>query len=127
MWLIGLIVGAILGASMHGFYGAMWGAVIGWLAGLLLGRSAGSAQPAAQDDKFDKLDKRLGHAQKAVEDIHWRLKRLEEKTGLTAPPIASDVKPATAPSPLPVVEAAASPVLDIAPSVSVAAEVVAPA
>ena len=96
MWFIGLIVGTILGAGMHGFYGAMWGAILGWLAGLLLGRSASSAQQVIKEDKLDRLDKRLAHAQKAVEDIHWRLNRLEESAGLT-PAVTEAVPPPESP------------------------------
>lgn len=85
MWLIGVLVGAILGAGMHGGYGAMWGAIVGWLVALLVGRNANSSQQAAKEDKFDQLEKRIAHTQKAVEDIHWRLNKLEETTGLAAP------------------------------------------
>ena len=84
MWFIGLIVGTILGAGMHGFYGAMWGAILGWLAGLLLGRSSSSAQQVIKEDKLDRLDKRLAHAQKAVEDIHWRAEPSGRKCRLDA-------------------------------------------
>ena len=90
MWFIGLIVGAILGAGMHGFDGAMWGAIIGWLIGLVLGRSSSLAKRAKSDekiDKFEQLEQRVAHAQKAVEDIHWRLNQLEEKSGLAISPM----------------------------------------
>ena len=79
MWFIGLIVGAILGGGLHGFDGAVWGAIIGWLIALLLGRSSIKARQAESDDSVDKLAQRIAHLQKAVEDIHWRLSRLEEK------------------------------------------------
>ena len=85
MWIIGLIVGTMLGGAMHGFYGAMWGALIGWLIGTLLQRSAGGTQQAVKEIDFaaqERLDKRIAHVQKAVEDIHWRLNRLELKSGV---------------------------------------------
>ena len=84
MWFIGLIVGAILGGGLHGFDGAVWGAIIGWLIGLLLGRNSTTAKQAKSEDSFDKLEQRITHVQKAVEDIHWRLNRLEEQSGLPA-------------------------------------------
>ena len=84
MWIIGLIVGATLGAAMHGFRGVGWGALIGVLVGLLLGRRPDSAKDAARDEQFERFDKRIAHVQKAVEDIHWRLNRLEERGGVAA-------------------------------------------
>ncbi len=95
MWFIGLIVGAILGAGMHGFYGAMWGAIIGWLIALLLGRSSDASKHGASEEKFSGLDKRVAHAQKSLEDIHWRLSRLEEKAGLPESPMATANAPDT--------------------------------
>ena len=87
MWFIGLIVGAIFGASLHGFSGAMWGAIIGWLIALVLKRNSDTSKRGTAEDKFDRLDKRVTHAQKSLEDIHWRLSRLEEKAGLPASPM----------------------------------------
>ena len=96
MWFIGLIVGAILGAGMHGFYGAMWGAIIGWLIALVLSHNSDASKRGASEDKFSGLDKRVTHAQKSLEDIHWRLSRLEETAGLPkssmAAAAASDTK-----------------------------------
>ena len=91
MWIIGLIVGAMLGAQMHGFYGAMWGAIIGWLIGLLLGRKSAATTPSRSDDKFEKLEQRIAHAQKAVEDIHWRLSKLEGNAGATTAVMSTHV------------------------------------
>ena len=93
MWIIGLIVGAMLGGAMHGFYGVMWGALIGWLIGTLLHRTSGGRQQAVKEIDAaaeERLDKRIAHVQKAVEDIHWRLNRLEQKSGVqTLPNVAS--------------------------------------
>ena len=89
MWFIGLIVGAILGAGMRGFYGAMWGAMLGWLIALVLGRNSDASKRGASEDKFIGLDKRVTYTQKSLEDIHWRLSRLEEIAGLPESPMAA--------------------------------------
>ncbi len=92
MWIIGLVVGAMLGGATHGFYGAMWGALIGWLIATVLARTSGSATQSPREIDFaaqERFDKRIAHVQKAVEDIHWRLSRLEEKSGVEVVPGAA--------------------------------------
>ncbi len=92
MWIIGLVVGAMLGGATHGFYGAMWGVLIGWLIATVLARTSGSATQSPREIDFaaqERFDKRIAHVQKAVEDIHWRLSRLEEKSGVEVVPGAA--------------------------------------
>ncbi len=83
MWLIGLILGGLAGGALHGLGAAFAGAVIGALLGLLVSRPAGS------DSKIAELEKRLLHATKAFEDIHWRLSRLESEAKLPPSPMAA--------------------------------------
>ena len=119
MWIIGLVVGAMLGGATHGFNGAMWGALIGWLIGTLLARTSGSAAQSAREIDFDaqeRFDKRIAHVQKAVEDIHWRLKRLEEKSGVeVVSGVAATPSPSVAPAESATIAAAPFPAARIEP------------
>ena len=86
MWFLGLIGGLILGGLTGGgswaVFGAFVGAVVGWGGGRFF-HSGGSAEKTAAPE----VEARLGLLQKAVEDIHWRLQRLEKQSELAGSPM----------------------------------------
>jgi uncharacterized membrane protein len=81
MWFLGLMLGLIFGGMLGGAIGAAVGAFFGSIGGWVLGKLIGSTNSntphsaVASNAQLDRL-------QKAVEDIHWRLARLEKKQGL---------------------------------------------
>ena len=94
MWLWGSLLGLFVGASIHGWSGAFWGAVIGWLAGLLLVKQGKATEDTI---KSSELEKQLAHTQKVLEDIHWRLDRLEKQSSLPPSPMAHAAMDASRP------------------------------
>lgn len=86
MWFLGLIGGLILGGLTGGgggaVFGAFVGAVVGWGGGRFF-HSGGNAEKTATPE----VEARLGVLQKAVEDIHWRLQRLEKQSELAGSPM----------------------------------------
>ncbi len=88
MWFLGLIGGLILGGLASGgsgaAFGAFVGAMIGWSIGKLFNAGGAGGKTAAPD-----VEARLGRLQKAVEDIHWRLQRIEKQNGLVGSPMQS--------------------------------------
>ncbi|MEQ1518736.1 MAG: hypothetical protein ABL931_19820, partial [Usitatibacteraceae bacterium] len=119
--MIGLLVGAVIGGSMHGFYGAMWGATIGFLGALLLARKNNPAEKSAKDDRLERLEKLIAHTQKAVEDIHWRLNKLEDKAGIAAKPVVDGSPPPVSAAPATAAAIAAEAAASVAPVTTEAA------
>ncbi len=98
MWFVGLIGGMVLGGITGGGGGAAFGALVGSIVGWGIGKLSNSR---ATDNQAANaaLDDRLTRLQRAVEDIHWRLARLEKQDGLTGSPMqASQPAAATPPS-----------------------------
>jgi uncharacterized membrane protein len=81
MWFLGLVLGLIFGALSSGAWGAAFGAFFGSIAGWVLGKllGIGVASPASADVTANTaaINAHLTRLQKAVEDIHWRLARIE--------------------------------------------------
>ncbi len=94
MWFLGLVLGMILGGIAGGGGGAAAGAFFGAIGGWILGKSMGSANRPAVDPT---IDARLNSLQQAVEDIHWRLQRIEQERGLTGSPMQAVAATADAP------------------------------
>lgn len=93
MWFLGMVLGLLFGASVGGVWGALFGVIIGALAGALLGKLLKSG--ATEDNQTPghaqtPTSARLDKLQRAVEDIHWRLKRLEDAQGLAGSPLQSE-------------------------------------
>ena len=93
MWFAGLLIGAFIGAlksSIAAFFGAIAGTIAGAIIGSALKRKGGDSEngKSAADLKL-KID----HIYKSLEDIHWRLVRLEKPGEQHAPetPPASPV------------------------------------
>ncbi len=96
MWFLGLILGLIFGAISGGGGGAAAGAFFGSLAGWLLGKLMGGDQQSTARIN-PAVDDRLSALQRAIEDIHWRLQRLEKARGLSGSPMQDANGAATAP------------------------------
>ncbi len=81
MWFLGLVIGLIFGGLSSGAwgaaFGAFFGAIAGWGLGKLLGIGGASAASAEMLANTAAVDAHLARLQKAVEDIHWRLARIE--------------------------------------------------
>ncbi len=100
MWFLGLVLGLIIGGFAGSGGGAALGAFLGAIAGWVLGKfiHAGRAATAATSPA---VESRLNILQKAVEDIHWRLQRLEKERGLAGSPLQAtkaDIADEIAPS-----------------------------
>ena len=108
MWFLGLLAGMVVGGMIgHGF-GAFAGAVLGAIAGA----AYRSAHPAGTDDagastqRLAEIERKIEHIYKSLEDIHWRLRKIEEPGAVAGPrpldaaqPVAqstADVKAAAA-------------------------------
>jgi uncharacterized membrane protein len=85
---VGLILGAVAGGLLEGDEGAFVGGFLGALAGLLIGWRLKAAARAA----LEPLRAELAGVYRALEDIHFRLKRLETAQGL--PPSPMEAAPA---------------------------------
>ncbi len=110
MWFAGAFVGLLLGALVGGFSGAMAGLLIGLFGGLwlstLLKRSEDD-QTTSRQGASAGIDENFKHIYKALEDIHWRLERIEKRESLKASPMGQTQatnKEAVAASPRPSVE-----------------------
>ena len=92
MWLLGLLVGAVVGGLLGHGSGALAGAIVGTVAGAVY-RSRHGGQ--AQDEKsaarrLAELERKVDHIYKSLEDIHWRLRKLEQPDAVTEQhPVAS--------------------------------------
>ena len=95
MWFWGALLGLMAGAAMFGWKGAVVGTAIGWLAGMLISKQDASSKETA---KSRDLEKRLAHTQKVLEDVHWRLARLEKEADLPPSPFAQAVMAAQEPA-----------------------------
>jgi uncharacterized membrane protein len=130
MWLVFGVLGVVIGGAVGSFGGGFAGAVLGALAGLLLRSIVESqvAQRAAQSET------RIEHIYKALGDIHFRLKALEDagaapKAEVDALKVAAGeaeaaVAATRAPAPAPVLQAGAAPPV---PTVPLRAEPASPA
>jgi uncharacterized membrane protein len=103
MWFLGLVLGLIFGGLSSGAWGAAFGAflgaIAGWGLGKLLGIGGASAASAEMTANTAAINAHLARLQKAVEDIHWRLARIEsseksEKNIETGEVVAPVVVPA---------------------------------
>ena len=88
MWFWGALLGLMAGAALFSWKGAVVGTVIGWLAGMLISKQEASTK---ETEKSRDLEKRLVHTQKVLEDVHWRLARLEQQSALPPSPFAQAV------------------------------------
>ncbi len=95
MWIWGALLGLMAGAALFSWKGAVVGAAIGWLAGMLISKQDASSKETA---KSRDLEKRLAHTQKVLEDVHWRLARLEKEADLPPSPLAQAVVAAQKPA-----------------------------
>src|SRR5262245_13314544 len=87
MWLVCGALGIFIGAAVQGWEGGMVGAILGGVAGGLLRAMLGSivAERAKQSET------RIEHIYKALGDIHFRLKALEDN-GAVSPMEAAALK-----------------------------------
>ena len=86
MWFWGALLGLFAGAATFGWKGAVVGTAIGWLAGMLISKQDTSTK---ETEKSRDLEKRLAHTQKVLEDVHWRLERLEQQATLPPSPFGT--------------------------------------
>ncbi len=80
MWFAGLLIGGLIGGLIGAFGGAtsaFIGAIAGTIAGAIVGAALKPGSEAAAKRIFD-IEFKLGHIYKSLEDIHWRLLRLEK-------------------------------------------------
>ena len=95
MWFWGALLGLMAGAALFSWKGAIVGAAIGWLAGMLISKQDASSKETANSRD---LETRLAHTQKVLEDVHWRLERLEKQAALPPSPLAQAVMAAQQPA-----------------------------
>ena len=114
MWFLGLVLGLILGGLSSGAwgaaFGAFFGAIAGWGLGKLLGIGGASAASAEMIANTAAINAHLTRLQKAVEDIHWRLARIEsrEKNVEAGDTVTPAVTPVVAPVVIPLAAALTS-------------------
>ncbi|HEV7820857.1 MAG TPA: DUF2339 domain-containing protein, partial [Burkholderiales bacterium] len=95
MWFAGLLIGGLIG-SLGGFTSGVFGALVGAIAGWVIGSAMKPAAPKnAPGASLADIEFMINHIYKSLEDIHWRLARLE-KPGESAAPAAE-----RAPEPMP--------------------------
>ncbi len=97
MWFLGLLAGLVVGGMMGHGPGAFAGAILGIIAGVAY-RAAHPAQSGddrVQARRIDALERKVDHIYKSLEDIHWRLRHLEQP-GTDA---AADARPPVEPAP----------------------------
>ena len=114
MWFWGALLGLMAGAALFSWKGAIVGAAIGWLAGMLISKQDASSKETA---KSRDLEKRLAHTQKVLEDVHWRLERLEQQATLPPSPFAQAKLAAQQSAVAPPTHA--DPIVDLPPEVAV--------
>jgi hypothetical protein len=101
MWFAGAFLGLIFGAWVGGFSGAMAGLLIGLFGGLWLGTmSSKSGDDDGQSERQPRastgggsVEEKFRHIYKALEDIHWRLERIEKRESLKPSPMAGSAEP----------------------------------
>ena len=97
MWFAGLLIGMVLGGLLGHGAGALAGAIFGAIAGAAY-RAANSKR--GEDDgesaqRLAELERKIDHIYKSLEDIHWRLVKLEKPGEEEAPrPLTEPVAPA---------------------------------
>lgn len=89
MWFAGLLIGALIG-SLSSRIGAFFGAIAGAVAGAIIGSAVKPRRtdPRSADGIAD-LKLKIDHIYKSLEDIHWRLVRLEKPGEQHEPPAQS--------------------------------------
>ena len=108
MWFLGLLAGMVTGGLIGHGAGAFAGAILGAVAGAVYrathpAQSNGDHAPA---QRIAELERKVDHIYKSLEDIHWRLLRLEKPGGVAqGEPVAGTV-PATEVPPVVAVAAA---------------------
>src|SRR5688572_2716788 len=91
MWFAGLLIGLLIGSLEgrgHAFFGAIAGAIAGAIISAALKSSMADGKTASG---VGDLESKISHIYKSLEDIHWRLVRLEkpgEQHAPEAPPTA---------------------------------------
>jgi len=97
MWFAGLLIGALIG-SLGGIGSGLFGALVGAVAGAIIGTAI---KPAGAKDQsaatLADLEFKINHIYKSLEDIHWRLVRLERPGEQPAAPV---VEPDAAAAPV---------------------------
>ena len=78
MWFLGLLAGAVVGGVLGHGAGALAGAVLGAIAGAAYRSAHPVEQRGGVQARLAELERKVDHIYKALEDIHWRLRRLEQ-------------------------------------------------
>lgn len=85
MWFLGLLAGAVVGGVLGHGAGALAGAVLGAIAGAAYRSAHPVEQRGGVQARLAELERKVDHIYKALEDIHWRLRRLEQPETVSDP------------------------------------------
>ena len=96
MWFLGLLAGMIVGGMIGHGIGAFAGAVLGAIAGAAYraAHPAGAEDAGAQAKRLAELERKIDHIYKSLEDIHWRLRKLEQPDAVAGPRPLEAARPA---------------------------------
>lgn len=107
MWFAGLLIGMVLGATLGHGAGALAGAIVGAIAGAAY--RAANPKRAGEDgesaQRLAEIERKIDHIYKSLEDIHWRLVKLEKPGEEASPRPLTETEAPAAP---PVVESVAA-------------------
>src|SRR3954463_12780131 len=89
MWFAGLLIGGLIG-SLGGYPSGVFGAIVGTIAGAIIGATMKSVvgegdgdghsrnrDGRTSDPPLAEVERRIAHIYKSLEDIHYRLAKLE--------------------------------------------------
>jgi uncharacterized membrane protein len=80
MWFLGLLAGLVVGAMVGHGAGAVIGAILGAIGGAVYRANHPASRDAGGEAarRLAEIERKLDHIYKSLEDIHWRLVKLEK-------------------------------------------------